>query len=213
MGFGKFAKAILFSLVAFSAQESFASAAICVAYPEVCAAPSGGSGSARESQNRIYAGLVWALGGKKTSFTPELVLGARSLTVKSNDSVSGVDFNVKIDAFRHWKIDTVKLGYIGGNRDVQANVGAGWSFDESRWLVTAAVEGPFVRAGSDYLLGDGLSGFRPFVELNSLTKPTKVNGGSSSLTCPSGSTMSSSSSVGATGSQSNGGKTCVSAFE
>jgi hypothetical protein len=53
-----------------------------------------------------------------------------------------------------------------------ANVGVGYSIKHKSLLGTAAVQGTHVRAGADYLLGDG--SVKPYVELNTLAKPSDV---------------------------------------
>lgn len=137
-----------------------------------CSAPTHAA-NAQKRENRAYAGLVWTLKQEK-SFIPDLTFGFRSLNVKSNDDVNGGDINGRI-SLSNRTLDSVRLSYVGGKRDVMGNIGAGWSVSQDSLLATAAIEGAFLKAGSDYLIDKNT--FMPFMEVNSMDKPNKVQRG------------------------------------
>lgn len=175
----------------------------CVLAPTACVAPAGG-GDSQHTENRVYAGISWTFGGKQ-GLVPQLVLGARSLRVKSSDAVSGGDLNVRLNVFHGFSIDSLRLGYVGGNRDVQGNIGGGYSFADSKLLGTAAIQANYSRVGTDYVFGSGE--IRPYAEINSLQKPKNVGGGA--VGCPSGYTLGPIADSGASGAQTSNGLTCL----
>jgi hypothetical protein len=150
--------------------------------PIQCELPTGGEGGSR-TDNRVYAGLSWELGGGQ-GLMPSFQLGFRTLRVKSSDSVNGADISLRIKYDRGLVLDSTRLVYVGGNRDVQGNLGLGYSFVGSGMLATAAIQGPYLRLGTDFMFGD--KSFKPYVELNSLAKPDKVAG---ALSCAPGYTL------------------------
>ena len=152
---------------------------------DLCQAPSGGgsSGSAKRTENRIYSGFVWELFGDQ-GLIPEFIIGVRSLQVKDNDDVNGADASFRIKYQDKLNPDSLRLAYVGGKRDIMGNVGAGYSFSDSSWLATAAIEGPYTRLSTDYILAD--SKFKYYAELNTLAKPAKVMRPSGDGTCDTG---------------------------
>ncbi len=132
------------------------------------------------TDNRGYAGLAWKLDG---SVIPDLSFGFRSLRVDSNDNVQGADLNARI-SLKDKTFDSVRLSYVGGSRDVAGNIGVGYSVTQSSLLATVAIEGAYVKLGSDFLLSS--NSFSPYIETNSLSKPNKVLG-KQNYVCPSGS--------------------------
>ena len=135
------------------------------------------------TENRAYAGLVWTL-KERTSWIPDLTLGFRSLRVKSSDSVDGVDLSARIKLNGGVAFDSTRLDYVGGERDILGNIGFGYSNTNSSFLGTLAVQGPYLRVGSDYELTN--KRFVPYLELLTLDKPNKVNRIPGSNTCPAG---------------------------
>ena len=200
----QFSKITAAVVLAVSSQSNYAASPPCVLAPSACVAPVGGDGDSRHTENRVYAGVNWTLGGKQ-GLVPQLVLGARSLRVKSSDSVSGGDLNLRLNVFNGFSIDSLRLSYVGGNRDVQGNIGGGYSFVDSKLLGTAAVQANYSRIGADYVFGSSV--IRPYAEINSLQKPKNVGGGGA-LGCPSGYTLGPIADSGASGSQTSNGLTC-----
>ena len=120
------------------------------------------------TDNRGYAGLAWKIDG---SLIPDLSFGFRSLRVDSNDDIQGADLNARI-SLKDKTFDSVRLSYVGGSRDIAGNIGVGYSITQSSFLGTAAIEGAYVRLGSDFLLSSKT--FTPYLEANSLSKPNKI---------------------------------------
>jgi hypothetical protein len=121
-----------------------------------------------KTDNRGYAGLAWKLDG---SLIPDLSFGFRSLRVDSNDNVQGGDLNARIN-LKDKSFDSMRLSYVGGSRDVAGNIGVGYSMKQSSFLGTAAIEGAYIRLGSDFLVSS--NSFTPYLEANSLSKPNKI---------------------------------------
>lgn len=131
----------------------------------------GVSSSNTDTQNRAYAGLIWTL-KDRTSWIPDLTLGFRSLRVKSSDSVNGGDLTARIKLSGGIAFDSVVLSYVGGNRDILGNIGAGYSLTNSSLLGTLAVQGPYTRIGTDYQINAGK--FVPYLEVLTVDKPNNV---------------------------------------
>ncbi len=137
-----------------------------------CRLPIGGGsgGSAKQTENRIYSGFVWEFGSQ--SLIPQFIIGVRSIQVKDNDHVNGGDLNLRIKYDNSISFDSVRLSYVGGKRDVMGNVGGGYSFTNSSWLTTAAIQSSYTRVGADYLFAKNKVNY--YAELNTLEKPAKV---------------------------------------
>jgi len=151
-----------------------------------CIVPDGVNVSGSRTDNRIYAGLVWTL-NQQSSFLPDLSIGFRSLKVNSNDDVYGGDLNSRVSFKSGLAIDSFRLLYVGGNRDIQGNLGGGYSFNQKSLLASGAVEGSYIKVGSDFMVRD--MSFLPYVEFNSIGKPKKIVV-NENLSCPIGSLIS-----------------------
>ena len=126
---------------------------------------------AKKTDDRVYAGLVWTL-KEKPSYTPDLILGFRSLTVKSNDNASGGDLSIRMKLEGGVSFDSTRLVYVGGERDLLGNIGVGYSNTNSTLLGTIAVQSSYARLGTDYELNKNK--FVPYLELNTLDNPKNV---------------------------------------
>lgn len=138
--------------------------------------------SQTNTENRAYAGLVWAL-QDKMSWIPDLTIGFRSLRVKSSDSVNGGEISARIKLKDGISFDSTRLSYVGGERDVLGNVGIGYSATNSSFLGTFAVQGAYTRLGTDYQFNGNK--FVTYLELLTVDKPNKVKEipGSTSYVC------------------------------
>jgi hypothetical protein len=125
----------------------------------------------KKTEDRVYAGLVWTL-KEKPSYTPDLILGYRSLKVKSNDNVRGGDLSIRMKLEGGVSFDSTRLVYVGGERDLLGNIGVGYSNPNSTLLGTIAVQGSYARLGTDYEVNKNK--FVPYLELNTLDNPNKV---------------------------------------
>ena len=126
------------------------------------------------TENRVYAGIVFDLDGSD-GFVPDLVVGIRSLHVNANNNVQGADLSGRVSYGKHDKsveFDSARLVYVGGERDLQGNVGFGYSRAHDSFLATAAVQGPYTKLGTDFEFGKNK--VEPYLEINSLDKPNKA---------------------------------------
>jgi hypothetical protein len=130
--------------------------------------------SQSNSDNQVYAGLVWEF-GNQNSFEkiPQLTLGIRSLHVKSSDSVNGADANIRIKIKDGLSIDSTRINYVGGNRDTLGNLGLGYSFKRQSLIGVGAIQSPYLRLGSDFILKD--KSLNPFIETLTVDSPDKVD--------------------------------------
>ena len=128
--------------------------------------------SNKNTENRVYAGLVWTL-QQKTSLVPDLSVGFRSLRTKSTDSVEGGDINLRIKLKDGVSFDSTRLSYVGGERSILGNVGVGYSYTTSSFLGTFGIQAPYSRVGSDYEFAN--KKFVPYLEILTVDKPSKVD--------------------------------------
>lgn len=139
-------------------------------------------GSSNNTQTKAYAGLAWTLGKKNSAATPDLVVGVRSVKVKSNDHInSGADLSLRFSFLDGFSFDSTRLSYVGGKRELLGNVGLGYSFANKAFLGTFAAQGAYSRAGLDYDFSS--SKILPYLELLSVDKPKAAG---SSLVCSDG---------------------------
>ena len=141
-----------------------------------------GAAQSESTENRAYLGLTWAI-KEKTSLVPDVTVGIRSLEVKSNDQVSGADLSARINLKDGISLDSTRLSYVGGERNILGNLGIGYSVKNATFLGTAAIQGPYSRLGSDYEFAN--KKFAPYLELLTLDKPEKLKeGGPDTYACP-----------------------------
>ena len=138
--------------------------------PPVIAAPAVSRPNA-DTENRVYAGLIWTL-KDKTSWIPDLTMGFRSLRVKSSNSVNGGDVSARIKLYDGVAFDSVVLSYVGGKRDILGNLGLGYSFTNSSFLGALDAQGAYTRIGSDFQFND--KKFIPHLEILTVDKPNSL---------------------------------------
>lgn len=151
-----------------------------------CALPTGSTGAGEFRDNKYYGGLVWELDGSR-GLKPDLIIGYRSLLVKSDDTVNGGDFSLRFRFDDGITFDSTRLVYVGGRRDVMGNAGIGYSNTYKSPLFNLAVQGEYARLGVDYLWV-GRNELKFYFELNSLAKPDVASDGA--LSCASGTLVS-----------------------
>ncbi len=137
------------------------------------------TGTGKRDHTRAYIGLSWSFGARATG-QPSVVVGVQSIRVRSSNSLRGIDVNARFnftDGF-----ERVAIAGLLGRRDVYANLGGGFNIRDGEPFVTAAVQGPFLRAGLDVGINSG--NWAPYVEINTLERPRRVQNGE--LTCPEG---------------------------
>lgn len=138
--------------------------------PPAIAAPIASKPNA-DTENRVYAGLIWTL-KDKTSWIPDLTFGFRSLRVKSSNSVNGGDVSARIKLYDGVAFDSVVLSYVGGKRDILGNLGLGYSFTNSSFLGALDAQGAYTRIGSDFQFND--KKFIPHLEILTVDKPNSL---------------------------------------
>ena len=126
--------------------------------------------ASNRTDNRVYAGLSWQLNGSN-GFVPDIVFGARSLNVNSDNGVSGADLNLRFRIKKDVSLDSVRLSYVGGSRNLLGNAGFGYSFTNNGLFGTAAVQSAYSRLGADYLFGN--QEITPYLEGNTLYSPNE----------------------------------------
>ena len=146
------------------------------------------------TDTRAYAGLVWTL-GKDFKKTPELTLGLSAIKQESgyaftdswdttfpvnqpSESVEGgLDWSLRINFDNGVAVDSTRLLYLNGDRDLLGNVGLGYSFAENRPFGTIGVQAPYSRIGVDVALDNGtLITPEFFVELLTLDEEDRLIG-------------------------------------
>lgn len=147
-----------------------------------CVSPTGSTGAGEVRDNKYYGGLVWELDGTR-GFKPDLIVGYRSLLVKSDNSVNGGDFSLRFRFDDGINFDSTRLVYVGGRRDLMGNAGIGYSNSYKSPLFNLAVQGAYTRLGADYLWASR-NELKFYFEANSLAKPEAAGDGG--LSCSSG---------------------------
>ena len=125
------------------------------------------SGSSK-NDTRVYAGFGLAF-GVKTVF--ETMIGIQSADVNSSGNVSGANISASILLTT---IDSVKIKvkYINGTLNGQAEIGLGYVFGPRNLLGTVGYNLPHFNVGTDYVLD---SGFEPFINVNTLGRISRPN--------------------------------------
>jgi len=125
------------------------------------------SGSTSKNNTNAYAGLNWSLGG---NWTPALVLGVFRTHVKSDGDTQGANLAFHLNFAGGIKPGKLKLSYLNGKENIQGEIGAGYDFMRSAPLLGLGLNGPFIAAGVDGYLSQGLV---PYVTLQSQGKFSK----------------------------------------
>ncbi len=192
------------SLVISTFVQAVPSGGACTDGDYVCQSPIQ-SGSAEVKATHWYTGLIWELGGIRSSNKPDLVFGIRQTTTKNIDTVRGADASIRVSLDKDISLDSVRLSYLGGKPAALAQLGAGYSFKQNSLLATGAVQGNYFRLSTDYLFN--ANKFQYFGEINSLKKPKNAGGGASN--CPAGYESANADEQEASNSQRIGNVTCV----
>jgi hypothetical protein len=133
------------------------------------------------NDNTVYVGINWNFGAR-TGATA--VLGYRDAHVDKKNNVDGW----KVEAT--WVLSGAPMGfgevrakYLKGERDIQGELGAGFSGAHQAFLLNAGVQGPYINGNLDYLFNKGILGS---IGVNTLDKVKKRK---ESTTCPPGYTL------------------------
>lgn len=125
------------------------------------------TGSTSKNNTNAYAGLNWSVGG---SWTPSVVLGVFRTHVKSDGDTQGANLAFHLNLAGGVKPGKLKLSYLNGKDNIQGELGVGYDFILSAPLLGLGLNGPFVAAGVDGYLSQGLV---PYVTVQSQGKFSK----------------------------------------
>jgi hypothetical protein len=134
------------------------------------------------NDNTVYVGINWNFGLRDGATA---VLGYRDAKVKANSNVEGwkVEATVVLSG-APMGFGELRAKWLQGERDVQGELGAGFSGAHEAFLLNAGVQGPYVNGNVDYLFGKG---FLFSIGANTLGKVKKPK---ETTTCPQGYTLS-----------------------
>ena len=133
------------------------------------------------NDNTVYVGINWNFGARDGATA---VIGYRDAKVKKNSNVEGW----KVEGT--WVLSGAPMGFgeirakwLKGERDVQGELGAGFSGAHQAFLLNAGVQGPYINGNLDYLFNKGVLASIGVNTLDKVKKPKKVS------TCPPGYTL------------------------
>ena len=134
------------------------------------------------NDNTIYVGINWNFGVRNGATA---VLGYRDAHIKKNGNVDGwkVEGTVVLSG-APIGLGEVRAKYLKGEREVQGELGLGFSGAHEAFLLNAGVQGPYINGNVDYLFNKGWLGSIGVNSLGEAKKPKKTT------TCPSGYTLS-----------------------
>ncbi len=92
-----------------------------------------------QNENHLYIGLGWTV---KHGWVPSAIIGARSMDVDARSDVVGIDLSLAY----HLRdgLDQLLVKMARGEVDWQAEVGGGYNFQSSSWLLTGGVQGRII---------------------------------------------------------------------
>lgn len=124
-----------------------------------CSAAGGGS----RSETQAFLGLTFSF--EHGNIYPKISAGVRKIEVRSDDSVSGAEINLSSSLTDLGKDTTLRLIALDGHRNALLNLGVGYDFDKTDWLINAGLQLPQIRVYADYLVKN--KQINPSIELNS----------------------------------------------
>ncbi len=137
---------------------------------------------------RFSIGVQWNFGTER----PELVAAVRRTETTAHSQVYGgqADATMPLSLEQPLQWPTLRILTLAGNRAVQGQLGLGVVTGSWAPLAAAGLQLPYTTGGVNYVLG---SGFQPYFGVNAFARavpPRHVGGpGSSSISCPAGSTL------------------------
>ena len=103
------------------------------------------------SKDEAFIGLEWTIG---KSVLPEVQVGYRDVDVETDGDVSGGQVSLTFD-IAQMSFSKLRVEGIQGDEDLQGQLGVGYNFAQSDFLLTGGGQGNYVFAGVDYTLGAG----------------------------------------------------------
>ena len=113
-------------------------------------------------ENTPFAALQWTFGAE--TIKPDVVIGYRSVDVETNGDVNGWQGSVSYRPDEG--IDKLKVEAVAGDNDIQYTYGGGYSLQSNQALISAGINGSYLTAGADYLIGHHK--IEPYVGLTTL---------------------------------------------
>ena len=130
------------------------------------------------NDNTVYVGINWNFGARNGATA---VLGYRDAHVDKHNNVDGWEVEATwVLSGGPMTFGEVRAKYLKGERDVQGELGAGFSGAHEAFLLNGGVQGPYVNANADFLFGKG---FLFSIGANTLDKVKKRK---EVTTCPAG---------------------------
>lgn len=133
------------------------------------------------NDNGAYAGINWNFGVRNGATA---VVGYRAARVNGRDHVDGgkAEFTWVLSGGPPGPGE-FRLKAINGRRDLQGELGFGYSFHESAFLLNVGAQGAYANAGVDYLFDKGWLGSIGVNSLDRVEHPGIV------WSCPAGATL------------------------
>lgn len=103
------------------------------------------------SKDEAFIGLEWTIG---KSILPEVQVGYRDVDVETDGDVSGGQVSLTFD-IEQMSFSKVRVEGVQGDEDIQGQLGVGYNFAQSGFLLTGGAQGNYVFAGLDYTFGSG----------------------------------------------------------
>lgn len=133
-----------------------------------CAAPTvtgtQTAGDSNRDTTQAFAGINWAFGAG-----PELVVGVRTLRVDQRHRAVGARMEATFPfSASTFAFDKLRLRLVGGHRKGMYELGGGYSFAGQGFLLSGALQGDYVTAGTDFTLNSFQ--WQPFIGINTLKR-------------------------------------------
>ena len=133
------------------------------------------------NDNTVYVGINWNFGVRNGATA---VVGYRDARVNTHKNVDGWKAEATfVLSGANMGFGEIRAKYLKGERDVQGELGLGFSGAHEAFLLNGGVQGPYVNGNIDWLWGKGLLFSIGANTLDSVKKPKKTN------TCPPGYTL------------------------
>jgi hypothetical protein len=131
------------------------------------------------NDNTVYVGINWNFGVRDGATA---VIGYRDARVNTHKNVEGWKAEATfVLSGANMGFGEIRAKYLKGEREVQGEVGLGFSGAHEAFLLNGGVQGPYVNGNVDWLFGKGLLFSIGANTLGEVKKPKK--------NCPSGYTL------------------------
>ena len=131
--------------------------------------------------NTVYVGINWNFGVRDGATA---VIGYRDAKVKTNSNVEGWKAEATfVLSGANMGFGELRAKYLMGERDVQGELGLGFSGAHEAFLLNGGIQGPYVNGNVDYLFNKGWLFSIGANSLGKVKKPKEMT------TCPPGYTL------------------------